>query len=116
MTYIWGSRVTYSGPFFKIAATHSHAEFSPPARSDRGLQREARAADHLVMTTSGTTDLGNVQLTVKPGESLPITYSPGPVMGNNVTKVYGAYSGRFEILSNDPTSFHTFLEMRGTVR
>lgn len=70
----------------------------------------------VVSTTSGSTDLGNVQLTVKPGATLPLVYSMAPVLGNGVTKVNGAYSGRLEILSNDPASFHTFLEMRGAVR
>ncbi len=70
----------------------------------------------VVTTTSGNTDLGDVELVVKPGASRPITYSLAPVLGNGVTKVNGAYSAVFEIISNDPASFHIFLEMRGTAR
>jgi len=69
-----------------------------------------------VAGTGANADLGDLQLVVRPGASLPITYSLEPVLGNSVTKVNGAYSGRFDILSNDPAAFHMFLEMRGTVR
>jgi hypothetical protein len=61
-------------------------------------------------------DLGDVVLTVKPGASLVLKYGLEPVKGNGSTVLYGVYTARMEIVSNDPAAFLTFLELRGTVR
>jgi hypothetical protein len=65
--------------------------------------------------TGQPSDLGNVIFTIKPGMSLPVTFALVPAADAKGGRKTGVYSGRFEILSDDPAASHLFLEMRGTV-
>jgi hypothetical protein len=62
------------------------------------------------------TDLSNVIVTVKPSENLAVTYGIGPLYLTSGARYLGTYTGRFEILSDDPAMSHLFLEMTGVVR
>lgn len=75
-----------------------------------------------VVRESGFTDLGDIVLTIRPGNSLAVTYGFAPVMswspetGAGSPKIFGNYTGRMEIHSNDPELGRVFLEFVGNAR
>lgn len=73
-----------------------------------------------VMTESGSTNLGNVILTVEPGQTLQLRYSFAPkrkwINRKEGPALYGNYTGRMEIHSNDPELARIFLEFKGVAK
>lgn len=73
-----------------------------------------------VVTENGSGTLGDVTLTVEPGQELRLNYGFAPLrkwIGRKEGPAfYGKYTGRMEIHSNDPELARVFLELKGVAK